>query len=200
MALLTAAELKASREAVEAGVSTVLDADATQAISDAQALVESVLGYRIEVSDASITLRSLGHRFLFPTERVRTISSVTDEGSSVSSDDYVIENDGWNLRMLGSGYWSLDGDVVVTGTFGFTTSDNEWKLAKRAVLLLAVRQLQSNAATDNLPNAPAGAYLSSYASENASFTFDRVGTADGPTPYDDVNRLIQAIGPIKTYA
>lgn len=200
MALLTAAELKESREAREAGVDGVDATDATQAISDAQAYLERVLGFRIEVSDASLTLRGVGHRYLFPAERVRTVSAVTDEGSSVASDDYVIENNGWSLRMLGSGYWSLDGDVVITGTFGFTSSEEEWKLAKRAALLLAVRQLQGNSSTDNLPNAPSGSFLSSFSSQDATFTFDRTATTDGPTPYDDVNRLIQAIGPIKTYA
>lgn len=200
MALLTAAELKASREAVEAGVSTVADGDANQAISDAQAFLERTLGYRIEVADVSISLRGAGTARLFPTERVRTVATITDEGSSVASGDYLLENDGWTLRMLEGGYWTTDGAVVITGTFGFTSSDDEWKLAKRAVLLLAVRQLQGNASTDNLPNAPSGAYLSSYASENATFTFDRTATGDGPTPYDDVNRIIDAIGPIKTYA
>lgn len=197
MALLTAAELKASREAVEAGVDDEADAAATAAISEAVAVLHRALGYRIEVTDAAISLIGRGGVYLFPAERVRGLTAVTEDGTAVT--DYLIENDGWTLRHTAS-YWTTDATVALTGTFGFTSSEDEWILAKRAVLLLAVRQLQSNDSGDDLPSAPAGTFLSSFSSQDATFTFDRGTEGETLTGYSDVDRLIDAIGPIKTYA
>lgn len=199
MALLTATELLNSREAQQAGLTDISDAEATEAIAHATALLNRVLGYRIEVTDATITVTGRGHYRLFMPERVRTITSVTDDGDTVDVDDRVLEDDGWTIRRRNGGYWTFDEPMVVAGTFGFTTTDEEWTLAKKAVLLLAVRQLQGTSTSAPFPT-PAGAQLTGFASENASFTFDRGTAEETRTGYADVDRLIEAIGYMPTYA
>lgn len=198
MALLTATELINSREALQAQLSNVSDAEATAAITDATAILHRALGYRVEVTDASVTVTGRGHYRLFLPERVRTITAVTDDGDTVSVDDYVVEDDGWTLRRR-NGYWTLDEPMVVTGAFGFTSADDEWNLAKKAVLLMSVRQLQGNTTSAPFPT-PAGSQLTGYSSENATFTFDRGIVEETLTGYADVDRLVEAIGFMPVYA
>lgn len=179
MALITAAELKASREAIEAKVETVSDTAANDAIADAELVLYSILGYRIEDTATSLTLRVRGSGVtaLFPVRRVRAITSVTQDGSTVTAADYKLESDGFILRRPAT-YWTNETDVVINGTFGYVSTDDKWKLAKRVVKLLAVHYLESTK-VNAVPGSPGVRELESYSPEGATFTFRRPESDEG---------------------
>lgn len=192
MSILSATELKASPEAIEAGVDTVADSVAESAIEVAEATLNRLLGYKVANAATTLTLVSGEGTSLSLPQRVRTISSITDAypGGAASSvtDTYEIRSSGFSLwRYYG---WHRDNTVVITGTFGYATTDDEYILAKRFVLLLAVRNL-AGAQGSNLPT-PAGAYLTSYSSEDANFQF--FTPSDTATGYQDLDALLDQIG------
>lgn len=196
MALLTAAELKASREAIEAGVDTVSDADATAAITEATAELYSLLRFKIEDTATSYTFRGPRKHVLYLPAKARSISSITEDGTATLAADYHTANDGW-LLVRESGTWSAEA-VVVTGTFGFTSSDDEWILAKKAVRILAVNDLVTTSADGNLPAGTAGALLTAYSSEQASFQFFTPSSELSGNP--KVDRLLEMIRKASGYA
>ena len=193
MAILSAAELKASREAIEAGVSTVSDPAAESAIAFAEAVMNRALGYKVANSATTLTLGSSEGNRLVLSERVRTISNITDAypgGTPATvSDTYEIRSDGFAVwRQVG---WRDDNTVVITGTFGFATTDDEYILAKQFVLIYAVRYLQKTSTTNSMPT-PAGAVLTGFSSEQATFQFF-TPTGD-TTGYQDLDILLDQIG------
>lgn len=200
MAIISASELKASREAIEAKVNAVSDADADRAIALAEALMNRVLGYKVANAATSVAVTSAAGDLLSVPERIRTVSAVTDAypGGSPATVDaarYGLRNRGFALyRDYG---WIQGNAVVVTGTFGYATTDDEYVLAKQFVLMYAVRHLQKTASGSKLPSL-AGAYLRSYSSENAAFDFFTPrGELSG---YQDLDDLLLQIGrhPSKT--
>lgn len=193
MAILSAAELKASREAVEAGVSTVSDAAADSAIALAEATMNKALGYRVANSATTLTLGAAEGERLALNERVRTISGITEAlsgGSAAAiSDTYEIRSDGFALWRYSR--WRNDSTIVITGTFGFASTEDEYIIAKQFVLLYAVRYLQRTSTTNAMPTPP-GAHLTGFQSEQASFTFF---TPDGSiTGYQDLDIMLEQIG------
>jgi hypothetical protein len=193
MAILTAAELKASREAIEAGVDDVSDPAAVSAIALAEATMNKALGYKVANSATSLTLGSSSADYLSLPERVRTISGITDStyggNAQTVSDYYEIRGDGFSVWRRGR--WLDNGTVVITGTFGFASTDDEYILAKQFVLLYAVRYLQRTSTDDEFPT-PSGALLTGFASEQANFTFF-TPTGD-TTGYQDLDILLEQIG------
>lgn len=188
MALLTAAQLKASREAIKAKADTVSDADATAAIQEAEDICYQALGYAVEVTATSFTAYGDGGPVLYLPARARTVSAVEVDDVEVSSTGYQISGGGFTLTRI-SGLWTYDTDYVLTGTFGYTSSDRVWRIATMAVKRLAVLRLQTTA-TGGM-NVPTGAYLTGYSSENASFTYF---TPTGDTTGDaEVDRLLRTI-------
>lgn len=202
MAILTPTELLTSREAIEAGVDDVSSDDALRAIRVAEAVMNKALGYRVANDAESITVTTSDTDRLLLPERVRSISAITD---SFRGSDPVDLDDNWEVR--GKGFvlyrslgWRAEHTIEIEGEFGFepvedvtsvTVGDDEYLLGQRFVLLLAVRMLQSTETDGNLP-APAGAYLTSYQSEGAAFSFF---TPDGDTTgYADLDKLLDAIG------
>lgn len=189
MALLTAVELKASREAIEAGVSDVSDLDATAAIAEATAELYALLGFKIEAAETTLTFRGTGHPSFYLPQRARSVSAITEDAIAATATEYHLSDSGWVLkREVGS--WSAEA-IIVTGTFGFTSSDDEWVMAKKAVRILAVRYLASSSSTNNLPTGAAGALLTGFSSENASFSFFTPSSEE--TGYPDVDRLVSLI-------
>ena len=196
MALLTAAELKVSREAIEAGVDGVDDADATLAISEATAELHALLRFKIEDATTSYTFRGPRKHVLYLPAKAKTISAITEDGTATLAADYHTSNDGW-LLVRESGSWAAEA-IVVTGTFGFTASDDEWVLAKKAVRLLAVAALTTTSADGNFPAGAGGALLTGYSSENASFQFFTPSAE--LTGHPEVDRLLEMIRKASGYA
>lgn len=196
MALLTAAELKDSREAREAGVDTVSDTDATNAITEATAELHALLRFKIEDATTSYTFRGPRKHLLYLPAKARSISSITEDGTATLAVDYHTSSDGW-LLVRESGTWSAEA-IVVTGTFGFTSSDDEWVLAKKAVRLLAVAALVTSSDEGNMPAAAAGALLTGFSSEQASFQFFTPSSELSGHPA--VDRLLEMIRKISGYA
>lgn len=190
MALLTAAELKSSREAVDAGVDSVTDADATLAISEAESVLYSVLGYKVQTSDTSVTVRGNDDGTLWLPLRGRTVSAVTVDSAAIDSDSYRFRVGGF---VLEGSRWARNADIVVTGTFGYASTDRQYILAKRAVKLLATRILSGTSDSDDFPSNP-NAYLTSYNSEGASFTFFTPEQGEEGTGYQDVDLIVAQIG------
>lgn len=192
MAILTASELKTSAEARRARVDSISDAEAVSAIADAEALLNLSLGYKVANAATSISFVSTGVNPQILPERVRTITSVTDaypDASPSAVTDYSVRGEGFKLFRT-SYTWRADNTVVVNGTFGYATTDDKYRIAKRFVLLAAVRQLQ-HVIQGGLP-APAGALLTGMSSENASFTFF---TPNGETTgYGDLDNMLDQIG------
>lgn len=186
MALLTAAELKSSREAIEAGVDSVTDTVATAAITEATAELYSLLGFKIEDATTSFTFRGTGHTTLYLPQRSRTVSAITEDGTTATATEYHLSDSGWLLKRE-TGSWSAEA-IVVTGTFGFTASDDEWIMAKKAVRILAVMYLASSSA--DLPIGARGAFLTGFSSESASY---QMFTPDSDSGHPDVDRLVTRI-------
>lgn len=192
MALLTATELKTSREAIKAGVNGVSDAEATTAIAEATSELYAVLGYKIEDTATSITLRGDGDWLLYSPSRIRTVSSISEDGTALGTTLYQTRVRGFVL--YNEAYpWTAE-TIVVTGTFGYVSTDSQWELAKRAVKLLAVRYLQGTKTGTGLPTGAPGAYLTGYQSENASFTFFTPQGDEKGTGYADIDRFVRLIG------
>lgn len=189
MALLTATELITSREAQEAGLSNVAEADATSAIAEATAELYSHLGFKIETSQTTLSFRGVDERNVYLSQRARTVSSITEDGTTTDSGEYHLSNTGWIL-VRESGRWAAD-SIVVTGTFGYTSSDDVWVLAKKAVKIMAIRYLSSTSSTTGLPTGAAGALLTGFSSEQASFSFFTPNSEMSGHP--DVDRLIELI-------
>lgn len=189
MPLLTAAELKASREASEAGVTGVSDADATAAISEATAELHALLGHRIEDTATTYTFRGTGSDVFYLPQRARTVTAITEDGVATDPAVFHLANSGWLLKRE-QGTWAAE-TISVTGTFGFATTDEEWTLARKAVRILAVRYLSSTSTSSNLPAGAGGALLTGYSSESASFSF--FTPTSEQSGYPDVDRLVDMI-------
>lgn len=190
MALLTAAQLKASREAIRAKVDTVSDADATTAISEAEDIVYQALGYSVSTSATSITAYGDGGPVLYLPERLKTVTSVEVDDVALSTDGYQSTAGGFTLTRI-SGLWTYDTDYVITGTFGYASGDRVWRIATLAVRRLAVLRLQVTQSSGGMPAAPMGALLTGFSSEQSSFTYF---TPTGETTGDaEVDRLLKLI-------
>lgn len=188
MALLTATELKASREAVKAGVSTVSDPEVETAITEAEAVVYRALGYKVEVPDGAFTFEGSGEAEVVLPQRARSITAVTDRSASLDASAWSLRGDGWLLKRV-AGSWSSLGEIEVTGTWGFEAGHERRVIATKAVRLLAVYALQATKAGSGA--APIGAYLTGFSTESAQFTYftprgDRTGLRD----VDDLLALI----------
>jgi hypothetical protein len=190
---LLAAELKGSREAAEAEVNEVPDGDANQAIHEAEVFLYSILGFRVEVPEGSISVRGQSHSTIYLPERVRSISALTEDGRTVSGVDYTLKARGWILKHNGA-VWLHSSDepnIVISGAFGYAPDEPQYELAKRIVKLLAIRALQSTQPNDNFPTAPAGAYVTGITSEGVTATFF---TPKGEmTGFADIDRLIKPL-------
>lgn len=191
MALLTAEELKASREAIKAGVQGVTDPEAEAAIAEAELIVYTLLGYSVESDALVVSGRTDGSGHLYLPERIRTATAVEegDPATEIVATDYRVIAGGWTLQRL-SGWWPRDAVVTVTGTFGYEEGDRVWEIAKTAVRKLAVYGLSATK-VGSAPAAPPGAMLTGFSSEKASFTyFTPTGDLTG---YADVDRLLALI-------
>lgn len=193
MAILSATELKTSREAIEAGVSAVSDGVADSAIALAEAVMNKALGYKVANGATTLTVGAAEGERLVLSERVRSISAITDAiagGTQAPvTDTYEIRGGGFAVWRRAR--WRGDSTVVITGAFGFASTDDEYIIAKQFVLLYAVRYLQRTSTTNAMPTPP-GAHLTGFASEKAQFTFF---TPDGSlTGYQDLDIMLQQIG------
>jgi hypothetical protein len=193
MAILSTSELKTSREAIDAGVSTAPDADVESAILVAEARLNKALGYKVATDTTELTILSSAGYLLTLPERARSVSVVTDafpgrEAGTVETVTYSIRNKGFQLHR--SYPWFAGNSVVVTGEFGFEETDDEYILARQFVLSLAVRMLAGTSA-DGMPT-PAGAFLRGYSTEGASFDFF-TPTSDS-SGYQDLDLLLDQIG------
>lgn len=196
MAILSAAELKETREAIKAGVTSVSQADADRAIREAEALLNRSLGYKAFTDASEITvIAPLGDRLLLP-ERTRAISAVTDtfpgRSPSVVSDHYEVRSKGFVLlRPAG---WVSNNTVTITGDFGFAADEDEFVLAQEFVIRAAVNELKKTEQKLGGISAPPGAYITGYQSEGAAFTYytpDESGTITGSRELDI---LVERIG------
>lgn len=169
MALLTAAELKASREALKAGVDAVSDGEAEQAIQEAEDIAYQALGYAVENTGTTITGIGDGSATMYLPARARSLTSVAVDDTELDGSGYAIQAGGFTLQRI-AGLWTYDTDYILTGTFGYTDEDRVWRIATMAVKRLAVLRLQVTKATGGMPS-PMGAFLTGFSSEQASFTY-----------------------------
>ena len=193
MAILSASELLDTREAEEAGVASIAAADAERAIAVAEATLNKALGYKVANDATTLTLGASESETLLLPQRVQTIASITDAdvgGSPATvTDDYEIRQTGFSVwRRSG---WRNNSTVVITGTFGYATTDDEYILAQQFVILAAVRYLQRTSTSNAMPT-PSGGFLTGFSSEGADFTFF-TPTGD-TTGYHDLDVLIEQIG------
>ena len=192
MAILSAAELKASPEAIKAKVNAFADPVVEGAIRDAEAALNLALGYKVANSETSLVVNSADTDSLYLPERVRAITAISDAfpgGGAVEVTSWGIRNNGFSLYR--SAGWRANNVVTITGSFGYAGDDDKYVLAKRFVLLAAVRQLAASSTSSGMPT-PSGAYLTGYQSEGASFTFF---TPSGDTTgFADLDALIAQIG------
>ena len=205
MSLATAAEVKASREAVQAGTSVTgaSDANVDTEVARAERLLYAILGYKIENTAVSLSLDGYTGDRLWLPQRARTVSAATVNGTALATGTWRITGDGFlvertstsfigNADDLWLGGWGYDHQTVaLTGTFGYTSSDPEWQLAKEWVIKRTVRELANTGTTGGAPYVP-GAYLTSFSSQQAQFNyFTPAGEHSG---YADLDRMINLIG------
>lgn len=182
MALLTADELQGSREAIQAGVTSVSDEDANDAIEEAELALYARLGYSIETDVTEVTVTSRRSRVLWLPERARTFTEIEEDGTTYDLIDWTLIADGFAIDRYYGVFAARQ--VTVTGTFGYTEDDREWKLAKKWVRIAAVDYLSQSASGSNRPVG-----LESYTAEGASFRFQ--GSA---SLRSDLQALIEEIG------
>lgn len=195
MAIISAEELLASREAIAAGVSDADPASAETAIAVAQAAMNRALGYKPENDATALTVLSGEGSSFILSERVRSITSVTEatQGGSPStvSDHYEIRGDGFSLFRTGG--WRENYSIVIYGAFGFAATDDRYILAKQFVTIAAVRYLEKTKSSNPMPT-PAGAVLTGWASEKAQFSYFTPTPGEGSTGYQDLDTLLDQIG------
>lgn len=190
MALLTAAQLIASREALKAGVNDVSTADATSAIQEAEDIAYQALGYSVSTAVTTVTAIGDGSATLYLPERVKTLTSVDVDDVDLAVSSYSTQAGGFTLQRI-AGLWTYDTDFVLTGTFGYASGDRVWRIATMAVKRLAVLRLQVTKSTGGIPS-PMGAYLTGFSSEQASFTyFTPTGETTGDAEADRLLKLIR---------
>lgn len=182
--------MKASREAVKAGVNTVSDSDATTAIQEAEDIAYQALGYSVQTSVTTVTGIGDGGATMYLPERVKTLTSVEVDDVEVASTGYQTQAGGFTLQRI-SGLWTYDTDYVLTGTFGYASGDRVWRIATMAVKRLAVLRLQMTKSANGMPS-PMGAYLTGFSSEQASFTYF-TPAGDGTTGDAEADRLLRLI-------
>jgi hypothetical protein len=197
MAILTAAELRQSREAVEHGLNSVSDADANQAIARAEARLNLKLGYPVADDATTVTVRGAGEDYLVLPRRARSITAVTQDGTTVATTSYYLSSpfvlrrgsSGYRFDIESSyGYWYPESEIVVTGTFGFDPGyvpededdpepardpEERYLLAQEAVEILAVRLLLNSDSSDNIPEG-----TTSITAEGVSFDIARADGTD----------------------
>ena len=198
--IITADELQASPEAVEAGVDGLEDPVVATAIRVAEAVMNKALGFRVANDAESISVVGRDGDRLWLPERVRTVDSVTDSylGTTTTLDeDYEIRESGFALYRRGG--WQAHHTYEITGEFGYEpyediesvwVGDDQYLLGQRFVLLYAVRMLASTGSSE-MP-APPGAVLTGDQSEGAAFQF-YTPTGDS-TGYQDLDNLLNLIG------
>lgn len=138
MAILTATELKESREALQAEVEDVQEADATEAIEIAETSLNLILGYKVADSATTVAFNTSSQDtyITVPDKRLRSVSAITSDGGSLGITDLTFDH------FTLSNVYPFYGSIVVTGAFGFATTDDEYKIAKNWVLKAAVDELQ----------------------------------------------------------
>ncbi len=190
--LVTATQLRESREAADAGVEGVADGPAEAAIRRAEARLNLGLGYKVSDGDLTTSFVSkAGPTITVPGKRVLTLTSVTDAypGSAASPvDDHELRRSFYLFRRSG---WRSDNTVTLVGTFGLDPDSDEYELAREFVLKLAVRDLATTKVGGGIPEVP-GAFIRAISSEGTTVDFfTPTGATSG---YGDLDALLDLIG------
>lgn len=184
MAIISAEEFLASREAIDADVQDVSPDHAELAISEAEAALEQELGYKVADDATTVTVYGGGEGFIYLPHRARSISSLTYGGTTIASTGYYVADEGFSLWQGARGHsvpWHSSHPVVITGTFGYAETDAQYVLAKKVVRILAARALASTDSDSEIPD-----NLSTLTAEGATFDFD--------TEDSKIQSLINQIG------
>lgn len=192
MALLTVDELRENQEAAsKASLDDRSDEEIQLAIDEASATLSLILGYSVANAATSLTVRATEYtEALYLPQRVRSISSVTiNGGTALGSTAYHLSTDGFTLFFDG-GKFVNDDTVVITGTFGFATSDDKYILAKKCLRLMTIRQLLASYSDDDVPFT--SGYITGYSSGDTNMSFFTPG--DSWSGDVEIDRLLKLIG------
>lgn len=178
MAILSVEEFQESREAQQAGVANEAEEHITEAIANAEANLNLLLGYKVADEATSVTFNTSARltTSMVPRKRVRSVSAITADGTSIGITDLTFDD------FTLSNVYPFEGAVVVTGTFGFATTDDEYKIAKTWVLKAAVDELKQTKTS--------GAAIP-YNAE--SITAEGVSLRFGPTRRPDMADLLKLL-------
>lgn len=198
MSLVTVEDFLESREARESNLTEENEEDVQRALDEAEATLELELGYKVADDTTSVTIYGRGDDFIYPSHRIREITSLTYGGGTLGTSDYYVGDSGFSLwrGLRGSTRpWYADQPVVITGTFGYDPGyvpdasddleeerdpDPQYRLAQKYVRMLTARMLDSSSEDGNIP-----ANVSTYTAEGASFQF---------TDDSDLKKLLDRIG------
>lgn len=136
MAILTVEDFQASREAINAGVAEESEAEIEEAIDNAEANLNLLLGYKVSTDDTEVTARvaTYSYGFVLP-QYITSLIAVTEDGNDVDISEAVAEG----FRF--SNPYALRGTVVIEGTFGFEEGTDYHRIARQWVLKAAVDEL-----------------------------------------------------------
>lgn len=191
MALLTVDELRENAEATKkASLDERSDEEIQLAIDEASATLSLILGYSVANDGASLTVRVTStDEALYLPQRVRSVTSVTVDGTALASDSYHLSTDGFTL-LNDAGAFYDDTEVVITGSLGFAESDEKYILAKKCLRLMTIRQLIASYADDDVPFT--SGYVTGYSSGDTNMSFFTPG--DSWSGDVEIDRLLKLIG------
>lgn len=189
MPLITPQEFKASLEARQAGLDSVPDEELTPVIADMEAELYEVLGYEVASDAVSVTTLGSGKRTTYLPHRVRSMTSVSESGVALVSGEAYLTAGGFAVKRR-FGRWAEGETVLVTagaGNVGFTEGERWRILAEKVLRRFVVRYLNNHGEGYQGFEAPPGAYVTGYQSENAAIQFYTPGNDP------DTDRIIQLI-------
>lgn len=129
-------------------------------------------GVSVTVSDViTSTVYGAGRQDLPLTDRIRSLSSLSEWGAGLLATDYELIADGFALRRRGidRDYWTFDAPVVATGLYGFASGERRRELAERCLRLMVAKDMGSG--TNKALQGPAGAYVTGYRTETAEISY-----------------------------
>lgn len=145
----------------------------TVELSDVATATAAAVTITITETDEPITLSMYGDgkAVLAPTDRIRSLTSVSEWDAGLLATEYELLADGFAIKRKGydHDYWGFNAPVEIVGLFGFARGERRRTLAERCLRMMVARD--AGTGTNPALGTPAGAFLTGYRTETAEFSY-----------------------------